>query len=107
MTLLITLLAAVVCTVIWYVKGNRYRVSTLCWMFWGASLMWTVDAVTEYIELKEEYFSPAATDMLNDAFLGVSVVALGLVIWVMDLLLHDPKGVFRKHSAETGVKSDG
>lgn len=105
MTLLLTLLAAVVCTVIWYVKGNAYRVSTLCWLFWGASLMWTVDAVTEYIELRSEYFTPAAEDMLNDAFLGISVIALGLIIWIADLLLHDPKGRFRRRRTE--VKSHG
>jgi hypothetical protein len=105
MTLLLTLLAAVVCTVIWYVKGNPYRVSTLCWLFWGASLMWTADAVTEYIELRSEYFTPAAEDMLNDAFLGVSVIALGLVIWLVDLLLHDPKGRLCKAGSE--VKQHG
>ena len=96
MTLLIAVTAAVISTVIWYAKGNTYRVSTLCWMFWGASLMWLVDAVSEYRELRDEYFTPAPADMLNDAFLGVSVVAFALVIWLADLLIHDPKGVFRK-----------
>ncbi len=96
MTLLIAVTAAVISTVIWYSKGNTYRVSTLCWMFWGASLMWLVDAVSEYRELHDEYFTPAPADMLNDAFLGVSVVAFALVIWLADLLIHDPKGVFRK-----------
>lgn len=96
MTLLIALITAVICTVIWYTKGNAYRVSTLCWMFWGASLMWLVDAFAEYFEMKEEYFLPSAEDMLNDTFLGLSVVAFGLVIWIADLLIHDPKGVFKK-----------
>ena len=30
--------------------------------------------------------------MLNDVFLGLSVVALALVIWVVRLLILDPKG---------------
>ena len=49
----------------------------------------------EYAELKEEFFQPAAADMLNDLFLGLTVVALGLVIWLVVLLVKDPKGVLR------------
>ena len=66
-----------------------------CVMFWGASLMWLGDAIFEYAELQEEYFSPAAEDMLNDAFLGLSVVALGLILWLIILLIKDPKGVVK------------
>lgn len=97
MTLLITIFAAVISTVIWY-KGmpkNEWRTGILCWMYWGASLMWLVDAVFEYTELRAEYFTPAPEDMLNDTFLGLSVVALGLIIWVVRLLVTDPKGVIR------------
>lgn len=43
-----------------------------------------------------DYFAPAAEDMLNDLFLGLSVVALGLVIWLVILLVKDPKGVVRE-----------
>jgi hypothetical protein len=95
MTLLITIFAAVISTVIWYAseKARGLRVSMLVFMFWGASLMWLVDAVVEYIELREEYFNPALNDVLNDAFLGISVIALALVIWVVSLLITDPKRV--------------
>ncbi len=98
MTLLITILAAVVTTLIWYSseKARELRISTLVFMFWGASLMWFVDAVVEFIEIRAEYFTPAAEDMLNDAFLGVSVIALALVIWVVTLLIKDPKKVIAK-----------
>ena len=97
MTLLITVFAAIICTVIWYknLPKNELRVSFLCLMYWGASLMWLVDAVVEYLEIGSEFFTPAAEDMLNDAFLGVSVVALGLVIWLVYLLIKDPKGVVK------------
>lgn len=64
-------------------------------MYWGASIMWFVDAIFEYAELKEEYFTPAPIDMLNDFFLGLSVVALGLIIWIVVLLVSDPKGVVK------------
>ena len=68
------------------------KLGTLCLMYWGASLMWLVDAVVEYIELGAEYFMPAAADMLNDSYLGFSVVALGLIIWLVVLLVKDPRG---------------
>jgi hypothetical protein len=96
MTLLITVFAAIISTVVWYRNsGDDMKTGVLCLMYWGASLMWLVDAVVEYIELGAEYFTPAASDMLNDAYLGLSVVALGLVIWLVVLLVKDPKGRVR------------
>jgi len=98
MTLLITVIAAIVSTVVWYMipadKGLRLDVLTL--MYWGASIMWAVDAVFEYIEDKEAYFNPEIADMVNDAFLGICVVALGMIIWLVNLLWRDPKGRFSK-----------
>ncbi|MCR4616491.1 MAG: hypothetical protein K5756_10160 [Clostridiales bacterium] len=98
MTLLSSVFAAVICTVIWYKNApkSEMKVGILCWMYWGASLMWLIDAVFEYAELGAEYFTPAPGDMLNDFFLGLSVVALGLVIWLVILLVKDPKGVIKE-----------
>ncbi|MCR4791308.1 MAG: hypothetical protein K5871_01015 [Lachnospiraceae bacterium] len=98
MTLLTSVFAAVICTAIWYKNApkNDMMIGTLCWMYWGASLMWFVDAIFEYAELGAGYFTPEPADMLNDLFLGLSVVALGMVIWVVVLLVKDPKGVVRK-----------
>lgn len=97
MTLLTTVFAAVFCTVLWYQKASarELKVVILCWMFWGASLMWLGDAIFEYAELGAAYFTPAASDMLNDLFLGLSVIALALVIWLVIVLIKDPKGVVR------------
>lgn len=97
MTLLVTVFAAVVCTAIWYRNApeSKMQLGLLCWLFWGASLMWLVDAIFEYAELKAEYFTPDPADMLNDLFLGLSVVALALVIWIVVLLIKDPRGVLR------------
>ncbi len=92
MTLLISIFAAIVSTVIWYVSDSNMKLGTLSLMYWGASLMWLVDAIVEYIEIGAEYFTPAFSDMLNDAYLGLSVVALGLIIWLVILLVKDPKG---------------
>ncbi len=98
MTLLTTVFAAVICTVIWYKNApkNEMNIGILCWMYWGASIMWLVDAIFEYAELKAAYFTPAPTDMLNDFYLGLSVVALGLVIWIIIVLIKDPKGVIKE-----------
>ena len=95
MTLLITTFAAVIATIAWYtIKADR-KLGTLALMYWGASLMWLVDSVVEYIEEGSEFFTPAAADMINDSYLGLSVVALGLVIWVVVLMVKDPDGKIR------------
>ena len=96
MTLLICVFAAIICTVKWYTShDNTMRLGVLCCLYWGASLMWLADAIFEYIELGSEYFSPAPADMLNDTFLGLSAVALGLIIWLVILLIKDPRGTVR------------
>ena len=97
MTLLTTVFAAIISTILWYKSApkNEMKVGVLCWMFWGASLRWLVDAVFEYAELGAEFFTPAPADMLNDFYLGLSVVALGLIVWLVVLLVKDPKGVVK------------
>ncbi|MGN0696596.1 MAG: hypothetical protein ACI4J5_07535 [Oscillospiraceae bacterium] len=102
MTLLITLIAAVVSAVIWYTceKARKLKVGLLCYMYWGASLMWLVDAVFEYAELGAGYFLPASADMLNDGFLGVCAVVLGLIVWTAVLLIKDPRNIIRKAGRE-------
>lgn len=102
MTLLITVFAAVSCTAVWYIvpRSRRYLLGRLCLMYWGAALMWTVDAAAEFIELKAEYFEPAPRDMLNDAFLGLAVTALGLVAWLVMLLIKDPNGALKARPAK-------
>ena len=97
MTLLTSVFAAIICTIIWYKTApkSEMKIGILCWMFWGASLMWLTDAIFEYAKLGAEYFAPAPADMLNDLYLGLSVVALGLIIWLLILLIKDPKKVIR------------
>ncbi len=93
MTLLTTVFAAIISTILWYNrKDDLMKLGTLCFLYWGASLMWFVDAVFEYARLHESYFTPEPADMLNDLFLGLSAVALGLIIWLVILLIKDPKG---------------
>lgn len=97
MTLLTSVFAAIICTIVWYKHApqSKMMLGFPCWLFWGSSLMWLIDACFEYAELGAAYFTPAPVDMLNDFFLGLSVVALGLTIWLIVLLIKDPKGVVK------------
>lgn len=109
MTLLIAVFAAVICTIKWYkvAPNDTMHISLLCFMFWGASLMWFIDAIFEYAEQGANYFKPAPLDMLNDAFLGLSVVALTFVAWTIHLLVKDPRGVFKMMAEKNNAKISG
>ena len=98
MTLLITVFAAIVSTILWYANEQRetYKLGTLSLIYWGASFMWFIDFIAEYAELKADYFVQEFADILNDSLLGLAVVALGLIAWLVILLIKDPKGVFKK-----------
>lgn len=95
MTLLVTVIAALIASIVWYMseKRNEYRLGTLSLIYWGASLMWLMDFVFEYAELGAEYFNQEFADILNDTLLGITVVAIGLIIWFVILLIKDPKKV--------------
>jgi hypothetical protein len=97
MTLLVTVIAAIFCTVLWYKKApqDEMNIRVLCYLYWGASIMWFVDAIYEYADLGAQFFAPAPVDLLNDLFLGLCVVALGLVVWLIVLLVKDPRGVIK------------
>ena len=96
MTLLLTVFAAVTATLFWYNrKDDTLHPGVLCVMFWGASLMWLADAIFEYAQQGADYFAPAGQEMLNDTFLGLSVIALALVIWVAVVLFRDSRGVVK------------
>jgi len=58
--------------------------------------VWLFDFIFEYTELKADYFNQSFESILNDSFLGLTVVTIGLVIWLVILLVKDPDGVFEK-----------
>lgn len=97
MTLLLTLTAAVAATIVWYFSENARagKIGVLCYIYWGAAIMWFVDAIYEYDEMGAAYFQPSAQDLLNDTFLGFAVIVLALVIWTIFLLVKDPKCVVK------------
>ena len=96
MTLLICVFAAIIATVKWYKRKDDSMILVVpCILFWGASLMWLGDAIFGYLEDGAAFFTPEPAEMLNDAFLGFSVVAIGLILWLVILLIRDPSGVVK------------
>lgn len=93
MWLLATALAALVTSSLWYVGAphDKYKLSFLSLIYWGATLMWLVDHVIAYAQEGGPFFAidAAATG------LGLSVLILGLFIWLVRLLIVDPKGVLK------------
>lgn len=100
MTLLITVFAAAIATAFWYNSKVDRKLGTLALIYWGACLMWLVDSVVEYINEGAAFFDQTPAKMLNDSYLGLSVVALGLVIWILVLLIKDPAGKFKTKAKE-------
>ena len=91
MCLVITAFAAVAATVVWYMIPERssLKLGMLALMYWGASIMWTVDGFFSVAEGKS--FLDLSSD---DALLGLVIVLCGLIAWVMQLVIRDPKKIF-------------
>ena len=98
MTLVITFLAASIVTALWYAKApnNDMRIGTLALMYWGATLMWCVDGLACLAEGEGFIEIVDTAAMLDDAVLGLLVVAAGLAAWAIYLVVKDPKKVLRK-----------
>jgi hypothetical protein len=93
MWLIMTSLAAVIATVIWYINSpqDRYKLGLLSLIFWGATFMWLVDHIMAFITEGREFFEIN----LDAALLGITVIILALLIWLVVLLVSDPKGVYK------------
>jgi hypothetical protein len=94
MWLIFTAFAAIITTIIWYVKGpeDKYRLGLLSLAFWGASLMWLVDHVMAFVQEGGDFFDTS----LDGTMLGISVIIFALMVWLAVLLISDPKGVLKK-----------
>ncbi len=94
MWLIMTALAAVITTAIWYVKApdDKYKLGLLSLFFWGATIMWFVDHVMAYVTEGGAFFEIN----LDATMLGLSVIFLALFAWVIVLLVSDPKGVLKR-----------
>jgi hypothetical protein len=93
MWLIVTALAAIVVTALWYVglPSDKYKLGFLSLIYWGATLMWLVDHVMAYIRNGGPFFEVSA----DATALALSVLALGLFAWLVRLLLSDPRRLVR------------
>jgi peptidoglycan biosynthesis protein MviN/MurJ (putative lipid II flippase) len=94
MWLILTALAAVITTAIWYIKApdDKYKLGLLSLFFWGATLMWLVDHIMAYVTEGGEFFEVS----LDATLLGLAVIVLALFVWEIVLIISDPKGILRK-----------
>ncbi|MCX7912906.1 MAG: hypothetical protein N2506_08135, partial [Dehalococcoidales bacterium] len=69
-----------------------YRLGLLSLMFWGATIMWFVDHLMAYFAEGGEFLEVSTGATL----LGVSVIILALFVWLVVLLISDPKEVIRR-----------
>jgi len=94
MWLIMTALAAIITTAIWYTRApeDKYKLGLLSLFFWGATLMWLVDHLVAYLTEGGEFFEIN----LDAALLGVAVIVLALFVWEIVLLVSDPKGVLKR-----------
>jgi len=94
MWLLMTALAAVITTALWYVnaRDDKYKLGTLSLIFWGAAIMWFIDACIAHFAEGEKFFEMTA----DAALLGLSVIILALAVWGILLLVSAPRGIFKR-----------
>jgi len=94
MWLILTALAAVITTAIWYAKApdDKYKLGLLSLFFWGATLMWLVDHVIAYATEGGEFLEVN----LDATLLGIAVIVFALFVWEIVLVVSDPKGVVKK-----------
>lgn len=93
MFLILTALAAIISTVIWYANApeDKYKVGLLSLIYWGATLMWLIDHVMAYLMEGGEFFEVN----LDATMLGITVIVLGMIVWEIALLVSDPKGALK------------
>jgi len=96
MWLVITLIAAILVTALWYFSESESRLEILGLMLWGASIMMFVDHTLGYLAEGGEFFELSTEATL----LGVILVAVAFAVWEILLILEDPKGRLRKAKKE-------
>jgi len=94
MWLLFLFSAAIFTTALWYIwdKSEKYAVSILALIYWGATIMVFVDHTLGYLMEGGEYFDTS----LDACILGSILVLMGAVIWEIFLILKDPAKKLKK-----------
>ena len=92
MWLVMTTLAAVIATAIWYISDEAreiYNIGFLNLILWGTAIMVFVDHVIGYLSEGGEFIETTPDAML----LSIIMLIAAILIWEIVLLIKDPKGV--------------
>lgn len=85
MSWLITVIAAVICTLARH--KNNMKIGILCIIYWLVSIIWFLKAVLDYTASKESFFIFNLGNIINDIYVGLAAVGAGLVIWLVILFI--------------------
>jgi len=94
MWLVMTTLAAVIATAIWYISDEAreiYNIGFLNLILWGTAIMVFVDHVIGYLSEGGEFIETTPDAML----LSIIMLIAAILIWEIVLLIKDPKGVLK------------
>ncbi|HEC88807.1 MAG TPA: hypothetical protein ENI52_05775 [Thermoplasmata archaeon] len=94
MWLVVTTLAAIVVTAIWYINDKAretYKIGFLNLILWGTAIMVFVDHVMGYINEGGEFIETTPEAIL----LSVILLIFALIIWEIVLFIKDPKGLLK------------
>ncbi|RLF47822.1 MAG: hypothetical protein DRN29_01570 [Thermoplasmata archaeon] len=94
MWLVMTTLAAVIATAIWYISDEAreiYNIGFLNLILWGTAIMVFVDHVIGYLSEGGEFIETTPDAIL----LSIIMLIAAILIWEIVLLIKDPKGVLK------------
>ncbi|HEC77021.1 MAG TPA: hypothetical protein ENI33_07185 [Thermoplasmatales archaeon] len=94
MWLVVTTLAAIVVTAIWYTNDKAretYKIGFLNLILWGTAIMVFVDHVMGYVAEGGEFIEITPEAILLSVILLISA----LIIWEIFLFIKDPKGLLK------------
>lgn len=98
MWLLLTAAAAVAATIGSRIGAtDRHHLGFLALVYWGATLMWLVDHVIAYVQDGGPFFDFS----LQATLIGLSVLALGLILWAARLLIAKKADATRSETQPT------
>lgn len=96
MWLLILAYSAVISTILWYSKAENdiYNYKLLTAILWGSTIMVFIDHTYSYIKFNEPFIDLSIEAML----VGFAMLLLALMVWVLTILITDPKRVLKKQT---------
>jgi len=94
MWLIIVSYLAVLSTILWYVnaENDKLLLKYLALISWGASIMIFIDHLYGYLTGNGEFLDVS----IDSTILGFALTLFIMMIWMVILLVKDPKRVWRK-----------